>query len=168
MRRGKLFAKSFPRTPQDALGLCPRPHQGDFREGPLGTPKAFGAGDYEAEWWRGEAPKGTFEKVPSGLPQNLWGRRLCSGMVARADRGGVRSPPRSFASGPAKTLTLRPHASDMVRVFEVSLIDAQIGVCRGVCSPRKTLSVTLRVPPPPRWEANIRGSPFGGAPAVGG
>ena len=42
------------------------------------------------------------------------------------------SLPRSQASGTTETLTLRPHASDMVRVFEVSLIDAQIGVCRCV------------------------------------
>ena len=59
-------------------------------------------------------------------------------MVTHTDRGDGRSLPRSSASGTADSppgylaLPLRPYVSDMVRVFEVSLIDAQIGVCRAV------------------------------------
>ena len=50
-------------------------------------------------------------------------------MVAHADRGGVWSPPRSFASGTADSppgclaLPLRPRVSDIARVVEVCFLN---------------------------------------------
>ena len=73
-------------------------------------------------------PRGLSGKSPWN-PQSFWGKGLCSGMVARADRGDVWSPPRSFASGTADSppgclaLPLRPRVSDTVRVFEVSFLN---------------------------------------------
>ena len=81
----------------------------------------------------------------------------------------MRSPPRSQASGPSQVQPtgllnwritpihpeLRPHASDMVRVFEVSLTDAQSGIYRYVCF--MALSILSLPPGGGSWHAKRDG-----------